>query len=148
MKNHRWYHELSLEEREAIHDKRDCPIISVIDDVPSDIKSIIDKELYYIACNPGYISGEIPWYNDFKWYDCKNEEEHNKRASFEEVFRDYRLYFAAKNPNLVNKKVMSEELTNFLSEVYKRTKRKFGFNLPLPSKLLSSLKRLFFTPKN
>jgi hypothetical protein len=125
MRSDQYWHELSECERRAIRDKRDCPIIAVIKGMPNSLKQTIYKELNYLpSSNPNYLTGERPWIEDFGQYLWEKE-------FFESSIPiDYRLYYAAKNPILVNHKNKSRELSNFLIEIGEVTNGEFG-NLPL-----------------
>jgi len=135
-----YWHNLSAEEKKAIHNPEDYPIISVIDGMPLPLKKTLDHELDYISSlDPKkYGESQISWINDFAYYLWEKNFDKDPKINiqktnlfFEEFCKssvpiDYRLYFTAKNSGLVDEEDMSSELGGFLSEIYEVTEGKFG----------------------
>jgi len=118
------WHELSEEERKAVRNPTDCPIISVIDGLsPEDrgqiYNSIKVKPNYYID----FAKTQKAWMEDLCWYmgqklkkDVRNCKEFLEEinGAFHERFR---LYYAAKNPNNIEIIKVNQKTLEFLLEV-------------------------------
>ncbi len=136
-------YKLSQKEKRAIHNPEDYPIISVIHKTPLDVKKKIYSELGYIQNAAGgkvYNDGDKLWLEDRAHYLWQNKFHSDPAINvqhtplfIQEVREgiipiDYRLYFAARNPGLVNPDSMSQELISFLSRIYKASKGRFGLD--------------------
>lgn len=118
------WHELSEDERKAIRNPTDCPIISVIDGLSSEDRkqiynSIKIKSDYY----PDFAETQKQWVEDLCWYmgqklqkDVKNCQEFLEEINgpFHERFR---LYYAAKNPANIEIIKVNRRALEFLLEV-------------------------------
>ncbi len=104
-------HELSEEEKRAIHDPRDYPVISLIDGLsPSDMDEIYKAIRIKQEFQSGYIILEKSWIRDSLYFWVENHLKNHKPediAGFTEelikgpLIKRYRLYFALKHPSKI-----------------------------------------------
>jgi hypothetical protein len=97
----KYWHELTEEEKKAIHNPKDYPVISVIKAIPQDILNKLDKTLFYLSESKNYklfMDEELPWLEDFLWY--KGEGQKNG-VSWDRMCAEYRAYFAAEHPERI-----------------------------------------------
>ncbi len=126
------WHTLSEEEKNAIRDKRDYPILCVIDGLsPDERKRIYDTIQIHPTSLPSFMVKQKEWLSDFVYYLDENLKRRNLAHS-PEVINDlvldeiingsmherFRLYWAARNRSEIMPSD-SQELTDYLTEVDK-----------------------------
>lgn len=138
-KNVLHWHELTDEERKAIHDTKDYPIISVIDGLPVDVLKEIYFSLGFVKSEfeTDYKKEEINWIRDNEYYwEENNHRSHRGDPQYIKDFFDshlcerFRLYYAARHPGrFLNN--FNDSVKLFLSEIYDATNGEFGkdFNM-------------------
>ncbi len=95
----KYWHDLTEEEKRAIHNPQDYPVISVVKAIPQDISSKLDKLLAALSNDKSFNYEELPWVKDFLWY--KGEKGREEGVSWNRMCIEYRLYYAAKHPDRI-----------------------------------------------
>jgi len=124
----RHWHNLTEEEKGAIRDPRDYPLLSVIDGLSSQERRSIYRAIRFKDIGD-YKREELPWLRDFIHYLVENRKKKDLDCSpetinkifFDEMEKDgiherFRLYYAAKFRDRIEKPT-GKEVTDFLSEV-------------------------------
>jgi hypothetical protein len=136
----KYWHELTEEEKKAIHNPDNYPIISIIKGIPRETKEKIYHELCDVPSlvKKKYEHEQIKWLNDAGQYLWENEFHKDKTIDVQKtglfvneilhspIRIEYRLYYVAKNPRVINGIEASKELADFLYDVYKITGGRFG----------------------
>jgi hypothetical protein len=108
-----YWHDLTEDEKRAIHNPEDYPIISVIKAIPQDILKKLDKLLIPLSSDKSFFIEETPWLRDFFWY--KNEGKAcDDSSSWDRMCIEYRLYFAAEHPDKIENP-SNPEIKDFLT---------------------------------
>ena len=102
-----YWHDLTDEEKNAIHNPGDYPIISVIKGIPQGVLNKLDALLVSLSSDKSFFNEELPWVRDFLWY--KNEKKAcGDNSSWGRMCIEYRLYFAAKHPDRIENSSIPE----------------------------------------
>lgn len=117
------WHDLSDEEKKAIHDKHDFSLISIID-------GILDKDRNEIYKNikikedffHHYMTEEREWIEDCAWYlgQKKESDIKNNPEFYEEIIKNaerFRLYFAVKYYSEIHIEEQNRKVIDFLIQV-------------------------------
>jgi len=114
------------QEKRAIHNPLDIPIIAVIKGVnPEDRKLIYDSIDLKEEFREHYKELQLPWVSDFKGYWAKNHDNKDPDEYSGEFIADYKksceferfkLYYAAKYPNNIIIKHVNRRDLEFLLE--------------------------------
>jgi len=111
----KYWHDLTEEEKRAIHNPQDYPVISVIKSIPQHTLNKLDEILASLSSDKSFFSEELPWLKDFFWY--KNEKGEKKacseNSSWNRMCVEYRLYFAAKHSDKIENP-SAPKIKNFL----------------------------------
>lgn len=118
--------EPTAEEKKAIRNPLDIPIIAVIKGVsPEDRKLIYDSIDVKDEFRGHYKELQLPWVSDFKGYWAKNHNNKDPDEYVGEFIEDYkksceneryRLYYAAKYPEKIEIKKVNRKVLEFLLE--------------------------------
>ena len=118
--------DLNDEEKKAIRDSRDVPIIAVIKGLAcEDRKLIYDSIKIKSEYEPDYNESQRPWISDFKGYWKENNHKDPEVCSEEfsadfiksHEYERFKLYYAAKHPERVEIKHINRRTLDFFAEI-------------------------------
>lgn len=118
------WHDPTEQEKKAIHNVLDCPIVAIIDGLtPGDRKKIYDSIWIKDEHKVEYNHLQIPWISDFKEYwGEKHCQDPDTSSRFSEEYLEsgecerYKLYYAVKNPDKIEIRKVNRRVLEFFLE--------------------------------
>ncbi|MEK6827158.1 MAG: hypothetical protein AABX99_01590 [Nanoarchaeota archaeon] len=114
------------EERKAIHDPSDIPIICVIKGLSCEYRKLIyDSIRVKSEYEKDFEETQLPWISDFKEYWGENHHKDPDSCTDEfstdffnsREYERFRLYYAAKHPDRIEIKKVNRRALEFLLEI-------------------------------